>query len=98
MSGETVHRSSRLHPLGLDSSGFEGFGRVLARRGLRTIAADLPGFGRTPAPDLPLRPDVLAQPVIELARSRAHRSSSGSRSVVASRWKPRSPRPTRSVR
>jgi len=58
-----------LHPLGLDSSGFEGFGRVLSRRGLRTIAADLPGFGRTPAPELPLRPDVLAQPVIELARS-----------------------------
>lgn len=58
-----------LHPLGLDSSGFEGFGRVLARRGLRTLAADLPGFGRTPAPDVPLRPAVLAEPVIELARS-----------------------------
>ncbi len=58
-----------LHPLGLDSSGFEGFGRVLARRGLRTIAADLPGFGRSIAPDEPLRPAVLARPVIELARS-----------------------------
>lgn len=58
-----------LHPLGLDSSGFEGVGRVLGRRGLRTLAADLPGFGRTPAPELPLRPGVLAQPVIELARS-----------------------------
>ena len=58
-----------LHPLGLDSSGFAGFARVLARRGMHTIAADLPGFGRTPAPELPLRPDVLAQPVIELARS-----------------------------
>jgi pimeloyl-ACP methyl ester carboxylesterase len=58
-----------LHPLGLDSSGFEGFGHVLARRGLRTVAADLPGFGRTPAPELALRPAVLAQPVIELARS-----------------------------
>jgi pimeloyl-ACP methyl ester carboxylesterase len=58
-----------LHPLGLDSSGFEGFGRALARRGLRTIAVDLPGFGRTPAPPMPLRPAVLAEPVIELARS-----------------------------
>ena len=58
-----------LHPLGLDSSGFEGFGNVLARRGLRTIAADLPGFGRSIAPDGPLRPAVLAEPVIELARS-----------------------------
>lgn len=58
-----------LHPLGLDSSGFEGFGRVLARRGVRTIAADLPGFGRTPAPDLPLKAAVLAEPVIELARA-----------------------------
>lgn len=58
-----------LHPLGLDSAGFEGFGRVLARRGLRTIAADLPGFGRSIAPDEPLRPAVLAKPVIELARS-----------------------------
>jgi pimeloyl-ACP methyl ester carboxylesterase len=58
-----------LHPLGLDSSGFAGVGRMLARRGLRTIAADLPGFGRTPAPELPLRPAVLAEPVIELARA-----------------------------
>lgn len=58
-----------LHPLGLDSSGFAGVGRMLARRGLRTIAADLPGFGRTPAPEQPLRPAVLAEPVIELARA-----------------------------
>jgi pimeloyl-ACP methyl ester carboxylesterase len=57
-----------LHALGLDSSGFEGFGRALASRGMRTIAADLPGFGKTPAPDAPLRPAVLAAPVIELAR------------------------------
>jgi pimeloyl-ACP methyl ester carboxylesterase len=58
-----------LHPLGLDSSGFEGFGRVLAGRGFRTIAIDLPGFGRSPAPDAPLRPDVLAAPVVEIART-----------------------------
>jgi pimeloyl-ACP methyl ester carboxylesterase len=58
-----------LHPLGLESSGFAGVGRALARRGLRTIAVDLPGFGRTPAPDGPLGLDVLAKPVIEIARS-----------------------------
>jgi pimeloyl-ACP methyl ester carboxylesterase len=58
-----------LHPLGLDSSGFAGVGRALGRRGMRTIAVDLPGFGRTPAPEGRLRPDVLARPVIEIARS-----------------------------
>ena len=57
-----------LHPLGLESSAFGGFGRALARRGMRTIAVDLPGFGQTPAPNLPLTMSVLAQPVIELAR------------------------------
>ena len=60
-----------LHPLGLESSGFAGFGRTLARRGLHTIALDLPGFGRTPAPGGPLTPAVLAAPVIELARQLA---------------------------
>lgn len=58
-----------LHPLGLDSSGFAGVGRALARRGMRTIAVDLPGFGRTPAPEGRLSLDVLARPVIEIARS-----------------------------
>jgi pimeloyl-ACP methyl ester carboxylesterase len=58
-----------LHPLGLESSGFAGFGKVLAKRGRRTIAVDLPGFGRTPAPDVPLTPAVLAEPVIALARA-----------------------------
>ena len=58
-----------MHPLGLDSSAFEGFGQLLARRGMRTIAVDLPGFGRSPVPDRPLTPAVLAESVIELARS-----------------------------
>lgn len=57
-----------LHPLGLESSGFAAVGRVLARRGLQTIAVDLPGFGRSLAPDRPLTPEVLAEPVIALAR------------------------------
>jgi pimeloyl-ACP methyl ester carboxylesterase len=57
-----------LHPLGLDSSAFAGFGAALARRGFRTIAVDLPGFGRTPAPRTPLTPAVLAAPVVALAR------------------------------
>ena len=58
-----------MHPLGLESSAFEGFGTVLARYGLRTIAVDLPGSGRTPMPKQPLTPAVMAKPVIELARS-----------------------------
>lgn len=58
-----------LHPLGLDSSGFAGFAKALGRRGMRTIALDLPGFGRTPAPAAPLSAAVLAAPVIELARA-----------------------------
>jgi pimeloyl-ACP methyl ester carboxylesterase len=58
-----------MHPLGLESSAFEGFGTVLARRGLRTIAVDLPGFGRTPMSERPPTPAVMAEPVIELARS-----------------------------
>ncbi|MFN8642927.1 MAG: alpha/beta hydrolase [Candidatus Binatia bacterium] len=58
-----------LHPLGLESFGFAGVGRVLARRGLQTIAVDLPGFGRSPAPPGPLTPAVLAEPVIALARA-----------------------------
>ncbi|HSP96728.1 MAG TPA: alpha/beta fold hydrolase, partial [Candidatus Dormibacteraeota bacterium] len=57
-----------LHPLGLESSGFAALGRVLARRGLQTIAVDLPGFGRSPAPARALTPEVLAEPVIALAR------------------------------
>jgi pimeloyl-ACP methyl ester carboxylesterase len=57
-----------LHPLGLESSGFAAVGGSLARRGLRTIAVDLPGFGRSPAPARALTPEVLAEPVIALAR------------------------------
>jgi pimeloyl-ACP methyl ester carboxylesterase len=58
-----------LAPLGLESSAFSAFGAALGARGFRTLAVDLPGFGRTPAPALPLTPAVLAAPVIELARS-----------------------------
>jgi pimeloyl-ACP methyl ester carboxylesterase len=57
-----------LHPLALESTAFAGVAGVLARHGLRTIAVDLPGFGRTPAPDAPLTAARLAEPVIELAR------------------------------
>jgi pimeloyl-ACP methyl ester carboxylesterase len=57
-----------LHPLALESTAFAGLGEDLAVHGLRTIAADLPGFGATPAPAEPLTPAVLARPVIELAR------------------------------
>ena len=58
-----------LHPLALESSMFGGVARELAAQGFRTLAADLPGFGRTPTPVGPLTPAVLAEPVIELARS-----------------------------
>lgn len=58
-----------LHPLALESTAFAGVGRLLARRGVRTIAVDLPGFGRSPGPDDPLTPARLAAPVIALARS-----------------------------
>lgn len=58
-----------MHPLGLESSAFEGVGQALARHGLRTIAVDLPGFGRTPAPGGPLTPAALAAPIVALARS-----------------------------
>jgi pimeloyl-ACP methyl ester carboxylesterase len=57
-----------LHGLGLDSSSFTGLARAVAGLGLRMLAADLPGFGRTPAPDGPLTPAALGEPVIELAR------------------------------
>ena len=57
-----------LHPLALESTAFAGVARELSARGLRTLAPDLPGFGRTPAPEAPLSPAVLAEPVIELAR------------------------------
>lgn len=58
-----------LHPLALESSAFVGVAGALARDGLRTLAVDLPGFGRSPAPDEPLTPACLAGPVLELARS-----------------------------
>lgn len=78
MNGEGMHTQEwgagdpliALHPLALESTAFAGVGAELARRGFRTIAADLPGFGRTPAPDgVPLTPAFLAEPVLELARS-----------------------------
>jgi len=58
-----------LHPLALESTAFAGVADLLATRGLRTLGADLPGFGRTAAPDGPLTPARLAAPVVELARS-----------------------------
>jgi pimeloyl-ACP methyl ester carboxylesterase len=57
-----------LHPLALESSAFEGMAKSLAEHGKRTIAIDLPGFGKSPAPGGPLTPAALAAPVIEFAR------------------------------
>lgn len=57
-----------LHGLGLDSSSFTGLAKGVVGLGLRMLAADLPGFGKTPAPEVPLTPAVLGEPVIELAR------------------------------
>jgi pimeloyl-ACP methyl ester carboxylesterase len=64
--GETL---IALRPLALESSAFEGVATVLAEAGVRTIAVDLPGFGRTPATERLPHPAALAEPVIELARS-----------------------------
>ena len=58
-----------LHPLALESTAFAGVAKTLAQRGLRTLAADLPGFGQTPMNADRLTPANLAAPVIELARS-----------------------------
>lgn len=59
-----------LHPLALESTAFAGVARALAAQKLRTLAVDLPGFGLTPAPEgAALTPAVLAEPVVELARS-----------------------------
>jgi pimeloyl-ACP methyl ester carboxylesterase len=60
-----------LHPLALESTAFSGVAHALAGEGLRTLAVDLPGFGRTPGPAGPLTPARLAAPVVELARSLA---------------------------
>lgn len=64
--GETL---IALHPLALESSAFEGMASVLAGAGLRTLAVDLPGFGRTPIARGRPDPATLADPVIDLARS-----------------------------
>jgi WS/DGAT/MGAT family acyltransferase len=58
-----------LHPLALESTAFTGVAELLAKQDLRTLAADLPGFGQTPADNAPLTAARLAEPVIELARS-----------------------------
>jgi diacylglycerol O-acyltransferase len=65
-SGEPI---IALHPLALESTVFAGVGALLGAEGFRTLAADMPGFGQTPAGDEPLTPARLAAPVIELARS-----------------------------
>jgi pimeloyl-ACP methyl ester carboxylesterase len=57
-----------LHGLGLESSSFTGLAEGVAALGLRMLAADLPGFGKTPAPKVALTPAVLAEPVLDLAR------------------------------
>jgi pimeloyl-ACP methyl ester carboxylesterase len=56
-----------LHPLALESTAYAGVAGQLETLGLRTLAVDLPGFGLTLAPEGPLTPAVLAEPVIELA-------------------------------
>lgn len=56
-----------LHGLGLESSCFAGLGERLARHGIRTLSADLPGFGKTRAPQGPLTLRSLAEPVIDFA-------------------------------
>jgi len=58
-----------LHPLALESTVFAGVATFLDAHGMRTLAADMPGFGRSPAGNAPLTPARLALPVIELARS-----------------------------
>ena len=60
-----------LHPLALESTAFAGVARDLSGIGLRTLAGDLPGFGRTPAPEGALSAAALAAPVIELGRELA---------------------------
>jgi len=58
-----------LHGLGLESSSFTGLAEGVAALGLRMLAADLPGFGKTPAPEVAaLTPAILAEPVLDLAR------------------------------
>jgi pimeloyl-ACP methyl ester carboxylesterase len=57
-----------LHPLALESTACAGVARELSSLGLRTLAVDLPGFGKSPLVDGPLTPAALAEPVIELAR------------------------------
>lgn len=57
-----------LHGLGLESSSFTGLARGVNDLGLAMLAADLPGFGATPAPERPLTMRTLAEPVVELAR------------------------------
>lgn len=56
-----------LHGLGLESSCFAGLGDRLARHGIQTLSADLPGFGKTPAPQGPLTLRRMAEPVIDFA-------------------------------
>jgi pimeloyl-ACP methyl ester carboxylesterase len=58
-----------VHPLALESTAFAGAARQFARLGLRTLAVDLPGFGKTPIVEESLTPAALARPVIELAKS-----------------------------
>lgn len=58
-----------LHGLGLESSSFTGLAQGVNALGMRMLAVDLPGFGKTPAPQHPLTAAALAAPVIELART-----------------------------